>query len=89
MPQANDRALSDPFVDTGLVYLGVSLSIYNSKAIQSRFAVYRHRLHAILKTPFIIHYLSLSCESTQNVKIFNSYVKNVYFSRDAKVGKHR
>ena len=33
-----------------------------------KFAVYRHCLNAILK---IIHYLSLSCEYTQNVKTFN------------------
>ena len=50
------------------------------KATQSRFAVYRHRPHAILKNPFIIHYLSLLCENTQNVKIFNTAMSKTFIS---------
>ena len=50
------------------------------KATQSRFAVYCHCPHAILKIPFIIHYLSLPCESTQNVKIFNTAMLKTFIS---------
>ena len=42
---------------------------YGGKATQSRFTHYCHPPACYFENPFIIHYLSLSCKTVQNVSI--------------------